>query len=79
MALTKNEALERAAAIWGKMTTLSVSSDWATYSTLELSGGNSILIFTDDVAHQLDANGHPTCHRVCKQLETIAYERKLLK
>lgn len=70
MALTKNDALDRAKAIWG---------DGFKTATVEISESGGASIETRLFYHILDANGHPTCHDRCKKLETAAYERKLLK
>jgi hypothetical protein len=68
MALTKYEALDRAAAIWG-------GDNWK----IERCNDWGMLIRSADHCHKLDANGHPICHKTCKELEAIAYQRKLLK
>ena len=69
MALTKHEALIRVGAIWGE--------DDGSVEPKE--GGGCFFIEKTGNVHRLDGNGHPTCHKNCVELETIAYNRGLLK
>ncbi len=69
--MTKYESIERVSAIWGKNN--------ATIYAIDSYDNGRMIQFPTGTTHKLDANGHPTCHKSCKQLETIAYERGLLK
>ena len=68
MALTKNEALERVAAIWGEIG-----------ATVTVNNHGGAWIMSETQAHRLDSNGHPVCHKGCSNLEAKAYEQKRLK
>ncbi len=68
MALTKNEALERAKAIWG-------DNDYKVRAVFN----GKVMVENGLYIHYLDGNGHPTCHKECVRLEASAYERKLLR
>lgn len=74
--MTSNEALERAARIWGKSRVISVwrhqarrldTTDYVV--NLSPAGIASDTRERNYPVHTLDGNGHPTCHRDCQELE----------
>lgn len=65
--MTPNESRERVRAIWGEINA-TITQDSA-----------HVMILAPGFAHRLDGNGHPTCHTACKELETSAYKKGLLK
>jgi hypothetical protein len=76
MAMTKNEVLERAAAIWGLK-----EADIPNTKISQTPSGRTRywVMFPSAPVHMLDGNGHPTCHESCNRLEAAAYAKKLLK
>lgn len=73
MMLTRNEAIERAAKIWGARVV--VNGPFRLAITC-VSGATSAthdvewwIDTPDGLHHGLDANGHTTCHRGCADLE----------
>jgi len=72
--VTKNEALERAALVWGKERVISVqdfngNAPGMWWVNLRPAGRASDTRARNYSAHSLDANGHVNCHGDCKTLE----------
>lgn len=70
--MTLKEAIERVDRIWGatRLTSIRVQRDGGCYVELKRMGIASDTRERNYVAHHLDANGHPTCHADCKELES---------